>query len=88
MQVYMQTRLPPSSILHHSACTHYRKDQKASIRPPASRNDHDEGHETTTAYAKYDSNHWKQETIASGTKTHNLLEPSLGTWKNPARIRR
>lgn len=75
MQVYMQTCLPPSSILHCSARTHYRKDQRASIRPSASRSNHDQVHETTIAYAKYDSNHWKQEAIASGTKTHNCWNP-------------
>lgn len=48
---------------------------------PQAEKNHNEVHETTTPYAKYYSNHWKQEAIASRTKTHNLMESFLGTWK-------
>lgn len=80
-------------FFHLSACKRYRK-KKSEVQYEAFCKQKEEKKQpwrspwNYNTYAKYDSNHWKQQDNASRTKTHNSLESFRRTGKNLAWTKR
>lgn len=81
---YLQAWLPPSSIFPtylHANVIERKKNQKASMRPSASRNNHDEVHETTTHMPSMIQTTGNNKTTLQGQKLTTCWNPLEGLGK-------